>query len=213
MKICPKCGAEHTKPGTFCSRACANSRSFSAETNTKRSVANTRASARLDKVKFSESIKRGCMFQGPYCAIKMRKCSACNTDFWASRHKPQYTTCSEECFLFVKRKNRAGNKTVYNNEMYDSSWEAAMAKWFDDNHIEYIRPKNSIVWHDSTGKQRRYFPDFYLPQFDLYVDPKNKFCIQDQKEKLDTVSMSINLVYGEINYLMDVVSNKIASVV
>lgn len=26
MKICPKCSAEHNKPGTFCSRKCANSR-------------------------------------------------------------------------------------------------------------------------------------------------------------------------------------------
>ena len=26
MKICPKCSAEHTKAGTFCSRVCANSR-------------------------------------------------------------------------------------------------------------------------------------------------------------------------------------------
>lgn len=28
MKTCPKCGTEHKKPGTFCSRACANSREW-----------------------------------------------------------------------------------------------------------------------------------------------------------------------------------------
>ena len=28
MKNCPKCGTEHKKPGTFCSRACANSRQW-----------------------------------------------------------------------------------------------------------------------------------------------------------------------------------------
>lgn len=33
MKICPKCGTEHSKPGKFCSRKCANSRTFSEETN------------------------------------------------------------------------------------------------------------------------------------------------------------------------------------
>jgi len=29
MKICPKCNTEHKKPGTFCSRSCANSRTWS----------------------------------------------------------------------------------------------------------------------------------------------------------------------------------------
>lgn len=31
MKTCPKCGDGHTKPGTFCSRACANSRQWNNE--------------------------------------------------------------------------------------------------------------------------------------------------------------------------------------
>jgi len=31
MKTCPKCGTEHSKPGKFCSRACANSRQWTEE--------------------------------------------------------------------------------------------------------------------------------------------------------------------------------------
>lgn len=38
-KVCPKCGAEHHKAGTFCTRKCANARVFTAEANEKRSVA------------------------------------------------------------------------------------------------------------------------------------------------------------------------------
>jgi endogenous inhibitor of DNA gyrase (YacG/DUF329 family) len=30
-KTCPKCGTAHSKPGTFCSRACANSRQWNEE--------------------------------------------------------------------------------------------------------------------------------------------------------------------------------------
>ena len=30
-KTCPKCETEHSKPGTFCSRACANSRQWTEE--------------------------------------------------------------------------------------------------------------------------------------------------------------------------------------
>lgn len=40
MKICPKCNTTHNKPGTFCSRKCANSRVFSEESKQKKSVAN-----------------------------------------------------------------------------------------------------------------------------------------------------------------------------
>lgn len=36
-KACPKCGALHTKDGTYCSRKCANSRIQSLQTNLKRS--------------------------------------------------------------------------------------------------------------------------------------------------------------------------------
>ena len=40
MKTCPKCGTEHKKSGTFCSRQCANSRSFTAEAIEKKSKSN-----------------------------------------------------------------------------------------------------------------------------------------------------------------------------
>ena len=36
MKICPKCNTEHEKSGKYCCRSCANSRTFTAETNEKK---------------------------------------------------------------------------------------------------------------------------------------------------------------------------------
>ena len=39
MKYCPKCNKEHAKPGTYCSRSCANSRVFTEECLTKKSEA------------------------------------------------------------------------------------------------------------------------------------------------------------------------------
>jgi len=39
MKQCPKCGTEHNKDGTFCSRTCANSRVFSDSAKLKKSIA------------------------------------------------------------------------------------------------------------------------------------------------------------------------------
>lgn len=40
MKICPKCKITHEKAGKFCSRSCANSRTFTAETNDKKRNSN-----------------------------------------------------------------------------------------------------------------------------------------------------------------------------
>lgn len=37
MKVCPKCTTEHDKKGIFCSRSCANSRTFSEEAIVKKS--------------------------------------------------------------------------------------------------------------------------------------------------------------------------------
>ena len=40
MKICSKCYAEHEKSGNYCCRSCANSRTFTAETNDKKRKSN-----------------------------------------------------------------------------------------------------------------------------------------------------------------------------
>ena len=37
MKTCAKCGAQHTKNGTYCSRSCGNSRVWSDEDRLKKS--------------------------------------------------------------------------------------------------------------------------------------------------------------------------------
>ena len=39
MKVCPKCNKEHEKPGTYCSRSCANSREWSSVAKNKKSIA------------------------------------------------------------------------------------------------------------------------------------------------------------------------------
>lgn len=39
MKICPKCKSQHDKTGVYCSRSCANSRTFSEESKQRKSKA------------------------------------------------------------------------------------------------------------------------------------------------------------------------------
>lgn len=71
--------------------------------------------------------------------------------------------------------------------LLDSSWEESLARRLDSLGVAWLRPKNPIKWVDGSGKIHNYFPDFYLPIQDLYLDPKNPHAAQVQKEKLNVI--------------------------
>lgn len=58
----------------------------------------------------------------------------------------------------------------------DSSYELAVAKSLDENKIKWLRPKK-LFYVDKKGKKHYYFPDFYLPDYDVYLDPKNDYLL------------------------------------
>lgn len=69
----------------------------------------------------------------------------------------------------------------------DSSWEEIVAKRLDELNIKWYRPTVPLKWIDSTGKERNYFPDFYLTDYDLYLDPKNPIAYRTQIEKVEYI--------------------------
>lgn len=76
----------------------------------------------------------------------------------------------------------------------DSSWEEVLAKRLDDLKINWERPK-AVKWIDSSGTVRNYFPDFYLNDYDIFLDPKNPYAIKAQKEKIDCLTIQLkNLI-------------------
>lgn len=72
----------------------------------------------------------------------------------------------------------------YNGVMLDSTWELALARRLDELSIPWERP-DPIIWFDDHGKAHHYFPDFYLPKQDIYLDPKNPIAVRVQQRKLD----------------------------
>lgn len=70
--------------------------------------------------------------------------------------------------------------------LLDSSWEELLAKRLDELNIEWIRP-SAISWTDKEGITHNYFADFYLPQHNLYLDPKNEYLCAITKEKIECV--------------------------
>jgi hypothetical protein len=71
----------------------------------------------------------------------------------------------------------------YKGMLLDSSWELALAKRLDEQNIEWIRPQ-PLKWVDNDGVAHNYFPDFYLPKYNVYLDPKNPQAIKVQNQKL-----------------------------
>ena len=88
-------------------------------------------------------------------------------------------------------KNELGGKRnsirfKYNNVTLDSSYELRLAKILDKQNIKWIRP-NKIKWIDSENVEHRYYPDFYLCDYDYYIDTKNKYLAVKDKEKIKAV--------------------------
>jgi hypothetical protein len=74
------------------------------------------------------------------------------------------------------------NKGLWYKEIwFDSKWEVLVAKSLDEANIKWIRPRVGFVWNDLG---RKYYPDFYLADYDVYLDPKNSYLTKKDTEKI-----------------------------
>lgn len=105
--------------------------------------------------------------------------------------------------MSTKMANRkvASKRYKHKNIILESSWEKLLAEDLDANNIKWERP-NPIIYNDDL-QIRRYYPDFYLPQYDLYLDPKNDYLqkIDAKKLRLVTEQNNINLLVLGLNEL------------
>lgn len=65
----------------------------------------------------------------------------------------------------------------------DSSYERKLAALLDEHGIEWIRPL-PLVWYSKNGTKHHYFSDFFLPKYNIFIDPKNEYCFKVQQEKI-----------------------------
>lgn len=70
----------------------------------------------------------------------------------------------------------------YKGIKLDSQYELDVAKELDENQIKWERP-SYFIWKDNTGNEHRYYPDFYLPEYDVYLDPKNDYLIEHKSSR------------------------------
>lgn len=192
----------------FCSRKCSNKRVHTPDSRRK-------ISSTLSEKYMLGELKLPVREVGQLKLTKVKVCNFCKKEFIANRKYLNDvarwpTVCSDECYIQTKRKNARGNKNIeYKGVRYDSLWEIDMVKFFEDNNITFIVP-SSIPWVDVAKTHHKYFPDFYIPILDLYVDPKNPLVIKQQTEKLEIISKQINLIYGDLEMLKTIIMEKLA---
>ena len=192
------------KNNKFCNRSCAATFNNTGRTHPPRSkefrsnIAKQNRSRNHPKthIVFSNCIHCGLGYFYPkpgstrnYCS---RTCLSSNLSERA-RNNPKF---GGRCYhVSITRQDSYGNKVIL-----DSSYEDRVASILDSNKINWIRP-NFINYSDSEGTVRKYFPDFYLVDYNLYLDPKNDFLIEKDKDKL-------NLVQTQNDIRIIVISNE-----
>jgi hypothetical protein len=136
-------------------------------------------------------------------------CKICEKHFIHLSRRVQ--TCGKECLLKLVSINAQNNPNCggetnfkrfkYKGTIFDSSWEVDIAKFLNKNKIEWQRSRKIVLfWIDKNKNKRRYYPDFYLPKHELYLDPKNNYKQKLDKEKLDYIQKSYNIIYGDVKY-------------
>jgi hypothetical protein len=96
-----------------------------------------------------------------------------------------------------KSKHRRLQRNIieYKGILFDSTWEVRLAKKLDSEKILWIRP-DPIQYIDKKGLTRNYFPDFYLPEYNIFIDPKNPQAYLVQKDKIDCLTKQFdNIIF------------------
>jgi hypothetical protein len=183
--ICPKCNTEfdnYSKYGLkkFCTRKCANSRGPRTE-EFKQIVREKQTGKKMPLSGIIKAILTKGQTVHKQSSVNTI-CVVCNNDTGSKYRK----TCSTNCYRLncklnsQKHPNCGGQKHTnrskisnINGDIFvtESSFERRLAESLNTNNIIWMRP--SYFWYvDNNGRKRRYYPDFYLPEYNIYLDPK-----------------------------------------
>lgn len=160
-KVCRVCSSQITfkrRENVFCSQSCA------ASFNNKGVVRNPNGNIKS----LNQTIAK----------FKIVKCKICNTESWQLKSYIR-NTCSDKChheLISLNTRGRTGGSTKQyisyidstdTAVWLDSSWELKIANELDKNGVMWTRPESFLL---SNG--RRYTPDFYLNDYQIFLDPK-----------------------------------------
>lgn len=70
------------------------------------------------------------------------------------------------------------------------TWEVVFARHMDSLNLDYHAHKGRLTYIDLNGAERSYYPDFYIPMWDTYIDVKGAFFTDLQKQKFNFIKSS-----------------------
>ncbi len=195
---CLECGKDFlwkkgNKKTTYCSRECAGK---------------ARLPTEEQKQQFLKIRKDHTEYPYPHTKVKQFKCKMCSDSFFAKRHSRR-TCCSDDCRSqfcsdrckktkgMCKNNNRHSGwyeSSIAGRVWLESSWEVLIATLLDEAKIEWSRPTYGWPWIDKEGKSHRYYPDFYLPEYNVYLDPKHPYAQIKDAYKISDVINRHNIV-------------------
>ena len=81
-----------------------------------------------------------------------------------------------------------GKGGYVNGIWMDSTWEIELANRLNSLSINWERDtgKHRLTYTDVNGEERKYYPDFYLPDYDVYVEVKG-YWTSETKQKMNSV--------------------------
>jgi hypothetical protein len=82
--------------------------------------------------------------------------------------------------------------SYYNNVWMDSSWELEFAKRLDLLNIKWDRSKKLFIKYNIDNQDRKYYPDFYLSDYDLFIEIKG-FYTTKFRQKIAAVLSQNNI--------------------
>ena len=91
-----------------------------------------------------------------------------------------------------KKKKLWSKRSLYERKdgskvLMDSTWEVAMAERLDHLKITWDRREDmKLPYLSKNGRKRNYIPDFYLPEYDIYIEVKG-YWTDAAKHKMNSV--------------------------
>lgn len=208
MKFCPKCNSTHNKPGKYCCRSCANSRTWSAEDKYKKSEAGKtfyQSDAGFILKKELSDFNKGKV----HTEDVKNKIRETVKNYWTD------DKCKDAAEMVIGRKhsletkkklskiakeNNFGGHTSKKRLFFkkrngdivylQSSYEIRFAQILEDLSIEWCRP-DPLKWIDDNGDDHKYYPDFKIGN--IYIDTKNDYLAIKDKPKIDKVKEQNNV--------------------
>ena len=91
----------------------------------------------------------------------------------------------------------------YKGIKFLGSWEANFAKYLDDHNIKWERP-NKYFNYIFENENHKYLPDFYLPNYNLYIEIKG-YPTNKDFAKWEQFENKLDIYFGDDLYKLGII--------